>query len=300
LDILLGYLKEKKVKLFLKEEAKGFKVEDKKIVSVKLSDREISAQSFILCVGGKSYPVTGSTGDGYVWAKDMGHKIIRPVPALVPIETKEVWPRNMQGLSLKNARLNIWQNGKKQDSRLGEMLFTHFGVSGPMVLNASKKIGELLPKGEVIMEVDLKPILDASQLDKRLQLDFSANGNKEFKNYISGYLPPKMSESIIRFSGIDACQELNSISREDRKKLAGVIKGMRTGVRGLMGFDQAIVTSGGVDLNEIDSRTMKSKIIGNLFFAGEIIDLDGPTGGYNLQICWTTGYVAGSNAISKI
>ena len=296
LDILLKYLREKKVKIFSGETVLGFNLEDKKIISVKLADRNIGAKSFILCTGGKAYPVTGSTGDGYAWVSALGHKIVRPVPALVPVETKEVWPKNLQGLSLKNVNLNLWQNNKKQDWRFGEMLFTHFGLSGPIVLDISKKIGELLTKGEVTIEIDLKPALDISQLDKRLQRDFATNGNKDFKNYLPDLVPQKMIEIVIKFSGIDAHKKLNAITKDERKNIAATLKSLRTGARGLMGFDQAIVTSGGVDLNEIDSRSMKSKIVDNLFFAGEIIDLDGPTGGYNLQICWSTGYIAGSKA----
>lgn len=299
LDVLLKCLREKKVKIFLGEEVLGFNAKDKKIISVKLGGREISAQSFVLCTGGKAHSVTGSTGDGYGWVKVLGHKIVKTFPALVPVETKEAWPKNLQGLSLKNVRLNLWQNNKKQDFRLGDLLFTHFGLSGPMVLDISKKIGELLPGGEVMIEIDLNPALDIAQLDKKLQRDFAANSNKDFKNYLSELLPQKMAETIIGFSKIDARKKLNAISREERKKLAGILKSLRTGVRGLMGFDQAMVTTGGVDLKEIDSRTMKSKIMDNLFFAGEIIDLDGPTGGYNLQICWSTGYTAGTNAIVR-
>ncbi len=298
LDVLLKYLREKKVKIFLGEEVLGFNLKNKKIVSVKLGDQEINARSFILCTGGKAYPVTGSTGDGYSWAGILGHKVVKLVPALVPVETKETWPKNLSGLSLKNVRLNLWQDSKKQDSRLGEMLFTHFGLSGPIVLDISKKIGELLPAGEIIIEIDLNPALDILQLDKRLQCDFMANRNKDLKNYLPDLVPQKMAETIIKFSKIDAHKKLNALSREERKKIATLLKSLKTGVRGLMGFDQAMVTGGGVDLKEIDSRTMRSKIIDNLFFAGEIIDLDGPTGGYNLQICWSTGYVAGTNAIS--
>ena len=300
LEVLLKYLREKKVKILSDKKVLGFNIKDKKIVSVKLADQDICAQSFILCTGGKTYSMTGSTGDGYDWVKSLGHKIVNLVPALVPIETKEAWPKNLQGLSLKNVRLNLWQNNKKQDTRFGEMLFTHFGLSGPIVLDISKKIGELLAKGEVIIEIDLKPALDVSQLDKRLQRDFVANPNKDFKNYLPDLLPKKIIETFIEFCGIDARKKLNAISRQDRKKIAGILKSLKTKVKKLKGFNQAIVTNGGVDLKEIDSRTMRSKIIDNLFFAGEIIDLDGPTGGYNLQICWSTGFAAGTYAGKKI
>ncbi|PIS16807.1 MAG: aminoacetone oxidase family FAD-binding enzyme, partial [Candidatus Portnoybacteria bacterium CG09_land_8_20_14_0_10_44_13] len=182
----------------------------------------------------------------------------------------------------------------KQDSRFGEMLFTHFGLSGPIILDLSKKIGELLAAGEVILKIDLKPALDVLMLDKRLQRDFKRN--KYFKNYLPELLPRKLGDLAARFAKIDLDKKVNSINKEERKRLIDVVKGLKLTAKGLIGFSQAIVTSGGVELKEIDSKTMRSKIIGNLFFAGEIIDLDGPTGGYNLQICWSTGYAAGEGA----
>jgi len=294
LDVLLKYLRAGKVKILSGEEVLGFETEAGKLSAIKLKDKKIFAKFFILSTGGKAYPATGSTGDGYAWAKKLGHKIIAARPALVPVETKEVWPKNLQGLSLKNVELSVWQNQKKRDSRFGELLFTHFGLSGPIVLDLAKKIGELLPDNEVELRLDLKPALNGEQLDKRLQRDFLAFGNKNFKNYLPDLLPQKMIETIIRFSGILSDKKLNSISRQERQKLAGILKNMKITVRGLMGFDQAIVTSGGVDLKEINSRTMQSKIVDNLLFAGEIIDLDGPTGGYNLQICWSSAWLAGT------
>jgi len=293
-------LRENKVKVFLGEEVLGLSIKDKKITSVKLGSRSIEADSFILCTGGKAYATTGSTGDGYKWAQDLGHKIIKTFPALVPVETKEVWPKNLPGVSLKNIQLNLWQGNKKQDFRLGDMLFTHFGLSGPAVLDLSKKIGELLPAGEVMLEIDLFPDLDAAGADKKLQRGFAANSNRELKNYLAGLMPQKMTETVVGFSKINPHKKLSEITCQERKKLAGVLKSLRAGVRGLMGFDQAMVTTGGVDLKEIDSQTMKSKIIENLFFAGEVVDLEGPTGGYNLQICWSTGYLAGSGAGSRV
>lgn len=298
LDVLLEYLKKNKVKLSLGQEVAGFNAKKGKIESVKLKNGEISARSFILCTGGKSYPKTGSTGDGYEWAREMGHKIINPAPALAPIETEENWVKDVQGLSLKNVSVALFQNNKKQDSRFGEMLFTHFGLSGPIILDLSKKIGELLETGEVILKIDLKPALDILTLDKRLQKDFK--GNRNFKNYLPELLPQKLCDLVARFAEINPNKKLNSITKEERKKLISVLKGLKLTAKCSVGFSQAIVTSGGVDLKEIDSKTMRSKIIGNLFFAGEIIDLDGPTGGYNLQICWSTGYIAGTNANGQI
>jgi len=294
LYVLLKYLDKNKVKLLLNREVVGFRIKKGRIESLKLAKEEIPAQSFILCTGGKSYPKTGSTGDGYAWAQKMGHKIINPRPALVPIETKENWVSDLQGLSLKNVSVVLLQNNKKQNQELGEMIFTHFGLSGPIILNLSKKIEELLANGEVILKIDLMPALDATMLDKKLQGDFKQN--KIFKNYLSEIIPQRLSDLIVKFSKIIPDKKLNSITKEERKKLIDIIKGLKLTPRGSVGFSQAIVTNGGIDLKEIDFKTMQSKKIKNLFFAGEIIDLDGPTGGYNLQVCWSTGRIAGENA----
>lgn len=301
LKILQRCLDENKVKILFNSEIKNFEVETinkrKIIKNIELADgKKILADKFILATGGKSYPATGSTGDGYFFAKNLGHKIISPMPALVPIKIKEIWPKNLPGVSLKNVQINIFQNGKKQDERFGEMLFAHFGVSGPIILDVSKKVGELLENGKVELMIDLKPALNAKQLDERLQRDFAENINKDFKNYLPELLPKKMIEEIARLSGIDGNKKINFISKEERKSLGNLLKNMPMTVESLMNFGQAIITSGGVDLREIDSKTMQSRIVENLFFAGEIIDLDGPTGGYNLQICWSTGYLAGKNA----
>lgn len=294
LNILVDYLKKNSVKILLGQDVLGFDIENKKITGVRLKNEIINAGKFILAVGGKAYPITGSTGDGYSWAKEAGHTITNIKPALVPIGIKEDWIKDLQGLSLKNVQINIFQNGKKQDSRFGEMLFTHFGLSGPIVLDASKKIGELLKSGEVMIKIDLKPALDFIQLDKRLQRDFEGNRKKDFKNYLPELLPQKMVGTFLKLSKIDPHKKLHFISKEERKIILHLLKEMKMTVAELMGYDQAIITSGGISTREIDSKTMQSKIVENLYFAGEIIDLDGPTGGYNLQVCWSTGYAAGT------
>lgn len=293
-NALIGYLKENKVEIILGEEVFGFELHDKKIKSIKLKDKSIEAEYFIIATGGKSYPVTGSTGNGFDWAKELGHTVVDLRPSLVPIKTKESWVKNLQGLSLKNVRLNVFQKGKKKDSRFGEMIFTHFGLSGPIILDASKKIGELLEDGEVMVEIDLKPALDLVHLNKRLQRDFEENRKKSFKNYLPELLPQKMVGTFLSLSGIDPEKKLHFINKEKRNEITHLLKGLRTTVEDLMGYDQAIITSGGVSTKEVDSKTMRSKIITNLSFAGEILDIDGPTGGYNLQICWSTGYAAGT------
>lgn len=272
----------------------GFSKKGKEIEKVKLaSGEEIEADKFVIATGGKAYPVTGSTGDGYSWAKELGHSIVEPSPALVPVKVKEQWCKDLQGLSLRNVGLNVFQNDKKVDSRFGEMLFAHFGISGPIVLDVSKKIGELLKNGKVELSVDLKPALDFGALKERLQRDFNNNPKKSFRNYLPDLLPKKMIEVMLDLSGIDPDKQLCIIDGDEKKKLAGILKDLKMEVEGLLDFDHAIVTTGGVDLREVDSKTMQSRIVENLFFAGEILDLDAPTGGYNLQICWSTGYVAG-------
>ncbi len=274
---------------------KGYLSEEKKAL---LPERRIYGDKFILCTGGKSYPTTGSTGDGYQWAKDCGHTIIETAPALVPVKTKEVWVKDVQGLSLKNVTITLLQNNKKQDSRFGEMMFTHFGLTGPIVLDISKKVGELMTQGEVIISLDLKPALDHDQLDARLQRDFKENSNKDFINYLPELLPQKLVTSVATLSGIDPRKKINFVSKEERKKLVDLLKDLRLTADGTTGYGQAIVTSGGVDLREVDSKTMQSRLVSNLFLAGEILNLDGPTGGYNLQVCWSTGYAAGTYAAS--
>jgi len=314
LKVLEKYLKESKVKIFYNVEIKNIKFEEGNIKSVSLhpvksprsgvagsefnrvKEGEVIARNYILCTGGKAYPATGSTGDGYQWAKQLGHTIVNPMPALVPLKIKETWPQEAQGLSLKNVGASLWQNGKKQTQRFGEMLFTHFGVSGPIILDLSQEAGELLKKGSVELNIDLKPALNAEKLDERLKRDCQIFSNKNFRNYLPELLPQKLINPIIELSGIVPDRKINSLRKEERKALAKILKNLKLTVTQLLGFDQAIVTSGGVALKEIDSKTLRSKIVSNLFFAGEIIDLDGPTGGYNLQICWSTGYAAGSYA----
>jgi len=296
LNVLIRYLEENKVQVMGGTRVVDLEREGNRIKRLVTSKGDILAKNFIICTGGKSYPLTGSAGDGYDFARKLGHKIITPEPALVPIKIKEKWVGDLQGLSLKNVQINVFQNGKKQDDRFGEMLFAHFGLSGPIILDISKKVGELLKLGEVTISLDLKPALEYPLLDQRIQKDFKKYNNKIFKNSLKELLPQKLIPVIIKLSGINPEKTVNVITKEERKKLVGLLKNLKMQALGLLGFDQAIVTSGGVDLKEIDPKTMKSKLIDNLFFAGEIINLHGPTGGYNLQLCWSTGCLAGKNA----
>ena len=296
LNVLTKYLTEGKVNILLNSEITGFKQNNGKISQVFLQDRQISADKFIICTGGKAYPQTGSTGDGYRWAEQLGHTVITPVPALNPVKTSENWVKEVQGLSLKNVSIKLFQNGKKQDERFGEMLFTHFGVSGPIVMDMSKNIGALLKNGPAKLLLDLKPALDFKKLDKRIQRDFQEFKGRMFKNSLKGLLPLSMIPVMIKLSGIDPEKKVDYISREERNKLVHLLKELELTPTELLGFKWSVVTSGGISLKEVNPNTMGSKKMENLYFAGEILDLDGPSGGYNLQACWSTGFLAGQSA----
>lgn len=317
LNVLIQSLKKNNVSILTKTEVKEIFIREKKITKLFLKDgREITAKNYIICTGGKSYPQTGSTGDGYKWLQKLGHTIIKPRPALTPINIKEAWPKEAQGLSLKNVELSVFQNKnlafsenlvsrfarnkKKVESRFGELLFTHFGVSGPIVLDLSGKIGELLEKGGVSLFLDLKPALSSEKLDKRIQSDFLKQNNKMFKNSLADLLPSKLIPVIVKLSGINQMKQVNKITKEERNRLVKLLKNLEMTVNSLLGFETAIITLGGVSLKEIDAKTMKSKLIDNLFLAGEIINLHGSTGGYNLQLCWSTGYLAGQNSTNSL
>ena len=296
LKAFVRYLLKSRVKIAYGAEVIDIERKKHHINKLILKDGKIVARNYIICTGGKSYPATGSTGDGYEWAKALGHRIEPLFPSLVPLKIKEKWVPTLQGLSLKNVRVNIFQKDKKEASLFGECLFTHFGLSGPIILDASRKVGELLKKGAVEISLDLKPALDFKTLDGRLQRDFQKYHNKLFQNSLDDLLPQKMIPVIVKFSGIDPLKRATYITREERHNLVKLLKNLKMTVEGLLGFESAIVTAGGVSLQEIDDKTMKSKIVDNLFFAGEIIDADGPSGGFNLQLCWSTGNLGGENA----
>ena len=296
LNVLTDYVTENGVTIRSGSEVIDVEKKNDRITKLILRKGESAANCYILCTGGKSFPGTGSTGDGFRWSEKLGHHVTQLTPALVPINIKETWVRDLQGLSLKNVEMNIFQHGRKQDSDFGELLFTHFGVSGPIVLHKSKKVGQLLKQGEVKLSVDLKPALDFTKLDKRFQRDFKKYQNRAFKNCLDDLLPRKLIPVIVEMSGIDPYKQVNSITKEERSTLVRLLKGLEMTVSGLLGFGQALTTSGGITIKEIKPDTMRSKLIDNLFFAGEIVDIDGPTGGYNLQVCWSTGYVAGESA----
>ncbi|MFH1598321.1 MAG: NAD(P)/FAD-dependent oxidoreductase [Patescibacteria group bacterium] len=293
---LTNYLKENKVTIQTKATVKSIERCNNKITQIVLSDgQKYLADKYAICTGGQGHPVTGSTGDAYAWLKKMGHKITELVPAIVPIILREKWIKELEGLSLKNVTISPYQKGKKILSSFGEALFTDNGLSGPIAIDMSKAVGQSLKKGKVELHLDFKPALDFPALDKRLQRDFALLNNKLFRNSLAALLPKKLIPVMIKLSQIDPDKKVNAISQAERKKLVHLIKDFTLQVKNLAGFNRAIVTSGGVDLKEVDPKNMQSKIIDNLYLAGEILDLDGPTGGYNLQMCWTTGYCLGDS-----
>ncbi|HII4441006.1 TPA: NAD(P)/FAD-dependent oxidoreductase [Clostridium perfringens] len=297
-DIISGLsrgLNEAGVDLRLHSKVKDVIFNNNKIEAVILENgSKVKGDYFIITTGGKSYPLTGSTGIGFDLAKKMGHSIVEPKPSLVPIEIEESWVRELQGLSLRNIELKIKnkKNSKVVYSGQGEMLFTHFGISGPLVLSGSRFIKD----GEKFeISLDLKPALEEKQLDLRIQKDFKKNLNKDFKNSLDELLPKKLIPVIIELSGIDENKKVNSITKEERRTLLNLLKNLTFTVKGLRDIAEAIVTAGGVSTKEIDPSTMKSKIVDNLYFAGEVIDVDAFTGGYNVQIALSTGYLAGKS-----
>lgn len=269
----------------------------RRVTGVRLSDKtEQKADAVIVATGGKSYEATGSTGDGYLFAENLGHSIKEIKPALVPFTVKEEWCKALQGLSLKNVSVLVRAEKKKIYEGFGEMLFTHFGVSGPLILSASSSYVKKYRGQQVSLSIDLKPALSKEQLDKRLLRDFEENKNRQFKNSLEGLLPAKMIPVMVELSGIAPEKRVNEITKEERGRLAELLKNLEMTVTGTRGFQEAIVTQGGVHVKEINPGTMESKLIQGLYFAGEVLDLDALTGGFNLQIAWSTGYLAGVSA----
>lgn len=261
---------------------------------VVLKNREqIPADAVVLATGGFSYKATGSTGDGYRFAEEMGHKITELRPSLVPFNTKEEYVKDMQGLALKNVTVRIYKDKKLLYDEFGEMLFTHFGVSGPLILTASAMIPTKYVKEPLRMEIDLKPALTEEQLDKRVLKDFEEAKNKQFKNSIAKLFPAKMIPVILELSSIDPDKKVNEITKEERMQFVRLIKAFPMTLNGLRDFNEAIITKGGIKVGEVNPSTMESKITKNLYICGEVLDLDALTGGFNLQIAWSTGYLAG-------
>ena len=289
-------LKELGVSVCLGEEVESLSWEEGRMkgLILKKGGRFVAADRVVVATGGLSYPSTGSTGDGYRFARQTGHKVTKLNPALVPLEVRELsQAKALQGLSLRNVRIQVLLGKKVLYEDFGEMLFTHFGVSGPVILSASSYVARELLKGELVLSVDLKPALDREQLDGRLVRDFQEMKNRQYKNALSRLLPSKIIPVIVERSGILPEKPVNEITREERKALADCLKDFRLTLTGLRDYREAIITQGGVSVGQVNPGTMESKLVEGLYFAGEVLDLDAMTGGYNLQIAFSTGYLAG-------
>lgn len=301
---LQSILKKEQVEIRLRTKVRKILVEndmdERRVCGVSLADGiKEPADAVILATGGLSYQTTGSTGDGYRMVRDtaIGHKIKEPVPALVPFTVSEDWCSQLQGLSLKNVNLTM-RDGKKEVYRgFGEMLFTHFGISGPLVLSASSFYGRCKQKEQVVCELDLKPALTTEQLDKRILRDFEQNHNKQFKNGLNALFPAKLVPVIIMLSGIVPEKKVHEVTKEERKNLVYLIKHLMVHITGTRDFAEAVITQGGILVKEVNPSTMESRLVRGLYFAGEVLDLDALTGGFNLQIAWSTGYLAGSSIL---
>ncbi len=295
-DTLRAYVLDKGVRI-VNDTAVELMAENGEVIGVRCAGQTFYADSVIICCGGKSYPLTGSTGDGYTLARQAGHTVTDLKPSLVPLESSDSECKSMQGLSLRNVALKIVDNNSKKEvyTDFGEMLFTHFGISGPMVLSASSHIREI-PDGRYTAVIDLKPALDAEQLDKRLQNDFRENANRDVSNAFSKLLPRKIIVPVLKKWGVPFDRKCNAVTREERYRLCEILKGFTVPLSGFRPIEEAIVTSGGVKTAEINPKTMESKLVSGLYFAGEVIDCDAYTGGFNLQIAWSTGRLAGESS----
>ncbi len=287
------------VEFLCKRQVQGVEIEAAQVKGIKVEGRVMLCTAAIITTGGMSYPGTGSTGDGYEWARATGHRIIPPRAGLVPLVAKEEWVKKLQGLSLKNVAATAYQlDGSRINQDFGEMLFTHFGLSGPIILSMSRDIGEVLHRRQetVRLCIDLKPALNEEKLDERLQRDLDMYSRRQFKNSLDRLLPKKLIPVIVELSGIDENKESHQVTRTERRKLMQLLKNLEITITDTRPIGEAIVTAGGVDVKEINPKTMESRLVKGLYFAGEILDVDGYTGGFNLQAAFSTGYLAGKSA----
>lgn len=296
-EALKKYIEEGRVKVRYDSAIKELITENGVVVAARLPDgSKIRAKNFVVAVGGSSRPETGSTGDGFKWLKALGHRIIPASTALVPIALADSWVKKIQGVTLTEIKLTTLLDGEKQAVRKGKLLFTHVGVSGPTVLNMSRSIGELLPYGEVVVLLDLLPQFDHGALKAKMHFVLTSESNKKIKNSLTRLIPSALVPVVLELCHIDPEKFSHSVSREERIALIALIKAIPLHVKELLGVDKAIVSSGGVALTEVNFKTMQSRVIPNVYIIGDMLNIDRPSGGYSLQLCWTTGFVAGTHA----
>ncbi len=292
---LEDFMRENNVEIKTSSPVTKIDLEDGKIVSVRNKNNVYKAQHYILATGGVSYPETGSTGDGFKWLRDLGHTVNDPTPSIVPLAVKEQYIKDLSGTSLSFMKISFYIDGKKSFQKKGKILFTHFGISGPLILNSASAVSDLMHTGEVTAMIDMYPDTDIGGLDKKIVAVFDENKNKMLKNVLSDIAPEGMTKCVLEVSKIDPDKKVHSVSKEERRKLVDVLKGLPLTITGLMGYDRAVVADGGIVLDEIDMKTMKSRKVTNLSITGDLLDINRPSGGFSLQLCWTTGFVAGSN-----
>lgn len=297
---LQSFIERSGVRVYRDVRATAILAEGGKVKAVACGRQEFNSDAVVLATGGASYTATGSTGDGYRMAALLGHTVITPQPALVPLETAEPWVREAMGLSLRNVSVRLLVDGKISEEEFGEMLFTHYGVSGPAILTLSRKAVQAVKLGKrTEIEINLKPALHREQLEARILRDFTKNTRKQYKNSLDQLLPGKLIKPVIGLSGIDPETPIHQVTRQQRERLVDVISGLKLTISKIRPLNEAIVTAGGVSTREVDPRTMGSRLVQGLFFAGEILDVDGNTGGYNLQAAFSTGYLAGNCAAGQ-
>lgn len=301
LHALLKWTKELKVDIRCGQKVEQIHVENKLVTGLRASGKNYKSTKVILATGGKSYPATGSNGEGYVLAKTLGHSIQKTRPALVPLEAEGEIAQKLEGLNLKNVNAVVWVDGKKAGEAFGEMTFTDFGLSGPIILTLSRMVGGALENGsQVKISVDLKPALDEQKLEQRLLRDLNENGKKQIAKIFPNWLPSKLIPVFMDVLALDATKECHQISGKERKQIRFLLKNLSFNISKTRPFKEAIITVGGISTKEISPKTMESKIIGGLYFAGEIVDLDAETGGYNLQIAYSTGWLAGNSSANSL
>jgi predicted Rossmann fold flavoprotein len=296
-DILLRYMEAGKVTIATRSPVKKMLAENGMVRSVTLNDgTEVVARSFVIACGGASRPETGSTGDAFAWLAELGHTVSTASAALVPISVHETWVARVAGVSLKDIKISLFQYGKKQKSLMGKVLFTHEGLSGPGILNLSRDIGELLQYGDLGLEIDLLPDSGYEKVNESLQAILTEHHTKMLRNSLRSLISPALVPVILEIAQIDPEKKCNSVTRDERVRLMKLLKHLPLSVKGLLGLNRAVVTSGGVSLDDIDTKSMRSRLFKNLYLVGDVLDISRPSGGYSLQLCWSTGYVAGEAA----
>jgi len=293
---LLRYLNDCNVTIKSKSKVTKILAKNGEISGVVAGEKTYTATSYILSTGGVSHPETGSTGDGFAWLRDVGHKVENPTPTIVPLRVSDAWVKSLAGVSLTFMKITFYVDGVKKFVKKGKILFTHFGLSGPLILNSAKDVADLLHTGIVTATIDAFPETDLGALEKKIVRIFDSNKNKMLKNIFDQITPEGISDAVLSLVTVLPDTKVHSVTREERKEIVHTLKALPVNIVGLMGFDRAVVADGGVSLNEIDTKTMQSLLYTNLYITGDLLHINRPSGGYSLQLCWTTGYVAGENA----